>query len=320
MPSTTTTRTTPPVRTIALPDAGKPQRGPQTARQKTSAAQRAAALKRKHDAQERRRRFLIIGVVVVLVAVLGGVFALIGGSGSSKTPGTTVAAGTLSYENVPFESGAPLAGLSSSVTGQTLDGVQCGSTEQLAYHIHSRLTIYVDGVLKPVPAGVGIIQPVSSGTGAQAAVGQATKCFYWLHTHAQDGVLHVESPTTKLYPLSDVFAIWGQPLSSTQVGPAKGTVTAYVNGKKVHRRPADDHPAVPRGHPARRRHQRGAGLDRLDQDPALARPRQPPPPSFRITGRFVLLCGRRQRHAPPSDPQGGRAEAGGDREVEGQVW
>ncbi len=163
-----------------------------------------------------------------------GIFVAIGSSGSSKskTAATTVAAGTLSYENIPFESGTPLAGLSSSVTGQTLNGVECGSTEQLAYHIHARLTIYVNGTLAPVPAGVGIIQPVSSGTGAQAAVGQATKCFYWLHTHAQDGVLHVESPTSKLYPLSDVFAIWGQPLSATQVGPAKGTVTAYVNGKK----------------------------------------------------------------------------------------
>jgi hypothetical protein len=171
----------------------------------------------------------------VLVVVLAGVFTYIASSGSSgstsASSATNVAAGTLSYEGIPFESGTPLAGLPSSVTGQTINGVECGSTEQLAYHIHARLTIYDNGALAPVPAGVGIIEPVTTGTGAQAAVGQATKCFYWLHTHAQDGVLHVESPTTKLYPLSDVFAIWGQPLSKTQVGPAKGTVTAYVNGK-----------------------------------------------------------------------------------------
>jgi hypothetical protein len=230
---TPTPKTALAVRTTALPDNRKPARGPQTSRQKTSAAQRAAALKRKHDAAEKRRRFIIVGTVVILVVVLAGVFTYIASSGSStKTPAsTTVAAGTLGAEEIPFESGTPLAGLPASVTGQTLNGVQCGSTEQLAYHIHARLTIYDNGVLAPVPAGLGIIQPVITGTGSQAFVGSATKCFYWLHTHAQDGVLHVESPTTKLYPLSDVFAIWAQPLSSTEVGPDKGTVTAYVNGK-----------------------------------------------------------------------------------------
>lgn len=170
--------------------------------------------------------------MVALVLVLGGVLAIIS-SGSGKKTGTTVAAGTLGPEKIPYESGTPLAEPSSSVTGQTLNGVVCGSTEELAYHIHSRLTIYVDGVLKPVPAGIGIVKPVTQGTGATAFTGAAQGgCYYWLHTHAQDGILHVESPTSKLYPLSDAFAIWGLPLSSTQVGPAKGTVIAYVNGKK----------------------------------------------------------------------------------------
>ena len=49
--------------------------------------------------------------------------------------------------------------------------------------------------------------------------------------HAQDGVIHVESPTTRTYTLGQFFAIWGQPLSKTQVGPATGTLTVFVNGK-----------------------------------------------------------------------------------------
>ena len=172
---------------------------------------------------------MIFSGVGVLVLALIGVFVLISssGSGSGKSAG-----GTLGPEKIPYESGALLADLSKGATGQTLNGVECGSTEQLAYHIHSRLTIYVDGVLKAVPAGIGIVKPVTQGTGTDAFTGTQSGCYYWLHTHAQDGVLHVESPTTKLYPLSDVFALWGQPLSSSQVGPAKGTVTAYVNGKK----------------------------------------------------------------------------------------
>jgi hypothetical protein len=57
-------------------------------------------------------------------------------------------------------------------------------------------------------------------------------CVYWLHAHANDGIIHVESPSTAdSFTLGEFFDIWGQPLSSTQVGPAKGTVTAFFNGK-----------------------------------------------------------------------------------------
>jgi hypothetical protein len=177
----------------------------------------------------------VIGGVVALVVILVGAIALIAGnSSSSKKPpagaALTASPGTIGPEGIPLETGVPLADLSKAATGQTIDGIQCGSTEQLAYHIHSRLAVYVDGVMRPIPLGIGIVGlQVQQDQGFPFAA--ATKCYYWLHTHATDGVLHVESPTTKLYPLSDVFAIWGQPLSATQVGPATGKVTAYVNGK-----------------------------------------------------------------------------------------
>ncbi|MDX6257945.1 MAG: hypothetical protein QOJ11_4279 [Frankiales bacterium] len=150
-------------------------------------------------------------------------FVIISGGGSGKPS-------AVGPEGVAIETGTPLADLSKEATGQTIDGIECGATEQLAYHIHSHLAVYVDGVLRPIPLGIGIV-----GLQVQQAqgfpFGGATTCYYWLHTHAQDGVLHVESPTSKLYPLKDVFDIWGQPLSASQVGPAAGNVTAYVNGK-----------------------------------------------------------------------------------------
>ncbi len=54
-------------------------------------------------------------------------------------------------------------------------------------------------------------------------------CFYWLHTHTEDGVIHIESPVQRTFTLADFFAIWGQPLSSSQVASAQGSVIAYVN-------------------------------------------------------------------------------------------
>ena len=74
---------------------------------------------------------------------------------------------------------------------------------------------------------------------AQGPFVQATRCYYWLHTHTNDGVIHVESPTQRLYTLGDFFDIWRQPLGPTRVGPATGPVTAYVDGKA--------YPGGPRG-------------------------------------------------------------------------
>ena len=66
----------------------------------------------------------------------------------------------------------------------------------------------------------------------------ATNCYYWLHVHAQDGVIHIESPTAKTYTLGEFFALWGQPLTSTQVAGAKGRLTAWVDGRRYHGDPA----------------------------------------------------------------------------------
>jgi hypothetical protein len=56
-------------------------------------------------------------------------------------------------------------------------------------------------------------------------------CFYWLHTHAADGIIHVESPVARTYTLGDLFDVWGQKLGPTGVGPAHGSVTALYNGR-----------------------------------------------------------------------------------------
>jgi len=66
----------------------------------------------------------------------------------------------------------------------------------------------------------------------------ASRCYYWLHVHAQDGIIHVESPTTANYTLGQFFAIWKQPLTADQVAPAKGALTVFVNGVRYTGSPA----------------------------------------------------------------------------------
>jgi hypothetical protein len=68
--------------------------------------------------------------------------------------------------------------------------------------------------------------PALGGPGPFVAGGA---CFSWLHTHAVDGIIHIESPVQRAFTLGNFLDVWGQPLSTTQVGPAQGTVTALVN-------------------------------------------------------------------------------------------
>jgi hypothetical protein len=130
---------------------------------------------------------------------------------------------------VPIEQGPALAPASTTQTGPVA-GIQCGATEQLAYHIHAHLAVFVNGTPRSLPAGIGIPGSVTEQT-AEGPVAAGGQCIYWLHTHAPDGVIHVESPTQRIYTLGNFFDEWHQPLSGNQVGTATGKVTAFVNGK-----------------------------------------------------------------------------------------
>ena len=67
----------------------------------------------------------------------------------------------------------------------------------------------------------------------------AGSCFYWLHTHAADGIIHIESPVQRTYTLGDFFDVWGQNLTPTRVGPVGGAVTALYNGQVFRGNPWD---------------------------------------------------------------------------------
>lgn len=205
---------------------------------RASARERAAAARAEQQRAERRRRatlWSVIGVVVVLLIGGGVVFALNSGGGGgtpSSTPTTAASAnGPLGPEGIPLQQGTLLAPASTAATGQTVDGVQCQAAEQVAYHIHAHLSVFADGHPRPIPLGIGIVQPVVQHTTA-GDFAQASHCYYWLHTHVQDGIIHIESPTKTVYTLGQFFDLWRQPLSATQVGSAKGPVTAYLNGKR----------------------------------------------------------------------------------------
>jgi hypothetical protein len=199
-------------------------------------AQRLAA-ERKRQGRRRRLSWLAAAVFLVVLASAATVAVLhrpdqaAAGGTAEPGPQPTASGGTgeLGPEGIPLQTGAPLASIAGAASGETVDGIRCEVSEQVAYHIHAHLAVFVNGAPRSIPYGIGVVTPAVTQT-AQGPFAQATRCYYWLHTHASDGILHVESPTQRQYTLGNFFDIWRQPLSGQQVGPATGTVTAYVNG------------------------------------------------------------------------------------------
>jgi len=184
--------------------------------------------------------------LVILLLPLAAVLAACGSSSSSSSSATTSATSTaaagsttsattakqpsIGPEGIPLEQGPDLAPAATTTQGATVDGVQCAPIEQLAYHIHAHLQVYVNGQPRALPAAIGLIGPIYENTPYGRFYG-AQQCYYWLHTHASDGVIHIESPTARVYTLGTFFDEWRQPLTTTDVAGNKGKLTAFVNGK-----------------------------------------------------------------------------------------
>ena len=160
-------------------------------------------------------------------------------SGTSTASTAQAATGQkLGPEAIPLEAGHELAPASTTTQGggATVDGIECAPVEQLAYHIHSHLQVYVNGQPRALPGAIGMLGPVAQQTAYGPFYG-AQQCIYWLHTHASDGIIHIESPTKRIYTLGNFFDEWHQPLSRTQVAGAKGKVSAFLNGKAWNKDP-----------------------------------------------------------------------------------
>lgn len=117
---------------------------------------------------------------------------------------------------------APLIAEEYLPSGQPVEGVRCDRVEGTVYHIHSHLAVFDHGRPVPIPEDVG--RPLFAG------------CFYWIHTHTPDGIIHVEAPVFKSFTLGQFFAIWGQPLSRSRAATARlrpgEKITVWVDGNR----------------------------------------------------------------------------------------
>jgi hypothetical protein len=226
-------------------------------RNRQKARQKIAQM-RALEARRRRRRNWMTGIgaaAVVIIAAVGITLAVAHsgspGAAAGGTPKLKLTAlsalGTLrpapspgpsGAEGVPIPGAAPLASTATAATGKAVDGISCQSSEQTIFHIHAHLSIFVNGSPRQVPAGIGI-PGARAQNSAQGPFISSGTCFYWLHTHAADGIIHIESPVQRTYTLGDLFDEWGQPLGPRQAGPATGRVIAIYNGHRYQGNPRD---------------------------------------------------------------------------------
>jgi hypothetical protein len=164
--------------------------------------------------------------------------------GSSSKPKAANVSGTPITAPAPSPSDPEPYPAPSDPMGRTrAAGLVPEPAEQLKYHVHAHLDVFVDGKHIIVPAGIGIditnprvhafeTDGLPSYGGINVPCDQP--CISPLHTHDVTGILHTESPTQEDNTLGQFFTEWGVRLDANCFAnyckPAK-PVAVYVDGK-----------------------------------------------------------------------------------------
>jgi hypothetical protein len=164
-----------------------------------------------------RRRACGFAATLGLVAIAGC------GSPGSAPPGLVISGPGL-------QASEPATGLSQppwrpeyTHLAERLKQIAIPPGGQEKFHIHAMLRIFINGLLRPLPAQIGL----DPARGIESS----------LHTHDRTGIIHMEAPYPFNYTLGDFFAVWGVKLGPAQVGGLKGLggdhLHFYLNGKPL---------------------------------------------------------------------------------------
>jgi hypothetical protein len=152
-------------------------------------------------------------------AVVVGLLALIGsgcGSGAAAPAGLTISGPGLQTSKPPWPP-------EYKHLAERLRQIRIPPGGKEKFHIHAMLHIYVDGLLSPLPANIGI----DKATGLESS----------LHTHDKTGIIHMEAPHPFKYTLGDFFSVWGVKLGPAQLGGLEGYggdhLHFYLNGNPL---------------------------------------------------------------------------------------
>ena len=174
-----------------------------------------------------------VAASLIAIASCGGQNTVLPGSGNSRPAGVArqIAVPQTSPTPIQLVPGTtvgtevfPEGDTSTGGQGQIVNGIPCQKSLSPTFHHHVHLSLFVNGVQIAIPRGTGMKDPDKNHYIYHAA------CFYWLHTHDETGIIHMEAPTSRFYVLHDYFYEWGEPLSTNNVAGYTGTQTIFING------------------------------------------------------------------------------------------
>lgn len=190
-------------------------------------------------------RELLAGALVLALAACGG-----GGDDTAPPPAgddvpRIAAAVSLDDNHQVGVARWPNGATASGGQGLPVEGVPCAPVNE-TYHVHSHLSIIVNGQAQAIPASLGLVET------------DTLDCHYYLHTHDLSGKIHVEAPAAADFTLGQLFAIWGQPLQSDNVAGITGlpvevfitennTVSRYTGDPKAIKLTSRRHIAIQLG-------------------------------------------------------------------------
>jgi len=161
-----------------------------------------------------------------------------GGGGTSATPATSTppvstasvvdsSASALSLDENPeivVGDTSAFGTIVGAPGNATVDGLSCLSAMQGATHYHVHFSLFVNGHQYAIPAGTGIYEPgVYEPQYLVMASAASNACYYEIHTHALEGMIHIEDHLAgTVLTLGELLDIWGQQLSVSGFGPFSG--------------------------------------------------------------------------------------------------
>ncbi|MCU1524102.1 MAG: hypothetical protein JWO18_996 [Microbacteriaceae bacterium] len=201
----------------------------------------AAQLRAEEKRRERSRRIVRwsgLGVGAILLAGLVTFVVVSGRQGAPpSTASTAESADTNVITEVPATPAIVAKGASrdapwpapANASGRAaIAGLPMLTAEGTVEHIHSHLSISIEGKGTDVPADIGIDL-------AQQKISP-------LHTHDTTGIIHVESTVKRSFTLGQVFTEWDVALDATRIGSYSTTdghsMTVFVDGRVVTGDPA----------------------------------------------------------------------------------
>jgi hypothetical protein len=153
------------------------------------------------------------------LAVLLGLLVLAAASCGSSTdppPGLSITGPGLQSSQPPWRP-------QYTQLAQRLQALALPAGGKETFHIHAMLHIYVNGLLVPLPANIGL----DPAKGLESS----------LHTHDNSGIIHMEAAHRFNFTLGDFFSVWGVKLGPAQLGGLTGLggdhLHFYLNGKPL---------------------------------------------------------------------------------------